>query len=129
MTWSYEESRLEVTGCEPKRACAGSPITLAIEGYYRGVQRESGAWFARLVPIEAEAGAVTRRAAPADLGAVKVDYRPGEGDSFAVTARFDLPPTCGGRYQLVLGCDDAAAGEHARFLVDADDSDGAFVIT
>lgn len=129
MTWSYEDNRFKITGCEPKRAHAGEQVTVAIEGRNRGARRDGDAWFALLVPIEHDLGAPSPEELPPHFRAAAVRYAHGAGDRFAMTAEFDLPPGSRGHYQLVLGRDDAkAVGEHARFLVDADDFDGAFVI-
>lgn len=127
MTWSHEQDRLEITDCDPKGGQAGREVTVAIAGHNRGAHRDTGeAWFALLVPIEESRDL---EAEPPTLRASTVRYTHGAGDRFAVTARFELPPQSVGRYQFVLGRDDAdAMGEHARFLVDADDFDGAFVI-
>lgn len=128
MAWSYEDNRFEVTGCEPKRAHAGEQVTVAIEGHNRGAQRDAGdAWYALLVPIEhTDASA---EGLPPHLRAARVSYEHRSDDRFAMAATFDVPLESRGQYQLVLGRDDAGTvGEHARFLVDADDFDGAFVI-
>lgn len=130
MSWSYEDNRFEITGCEPKRAHAGERVTVAIDGHNRGAHRDCReAWFALLVPIgrDVEAGPVD--VLPPHLRAGSVTYEHGTADRFSLCATFDLPAECQGHYQLVLGRDDAHVGEHARFLVDADDFDGAFVIS
>jgi len=126
MAWSYEDNRFEVTGCEPRCASAGEAITVAVEGHNRGTHREEEArWYATLVPVDDVTDSLD-----AHLRASHVSYRHVADDRFAMAARFDLPPESHGRYQLVLGRDDTdGAGEHARFFVDADDFDGAFVIS
>lgn len=128
MGWSYEDNRFEVTHCEPRRASAGKPVTVVIEGHNRGANRGGEGWFALLVPAD-HAGASLADGLPAHLRATPVSYRHGEGDTFAMSAAFALPTDARGNYQLVVGHgDEHTTGEFARFLVDADDFDGVFVV-
>jgi len=129
MGWSYEDNRFEVTACEPKRASAGAPVTIAISGQNRGGNRKGEGWFALLVPADIDASAAPAEGLPAHFRATPVSYRHGEADAFSMSAAFELPADARGSYQLVVGHgDEHGAGELARFLVDADDFDGTFVV-
>jgi|GEM_PF-6858824 len=128
MGWSYEDNRFEVTACEPKRASAGQPVTIAIAGQNRGANRNGEGWFALLVPADHD-GRASPEALPKHFRATPVRYEHGAADAFSMSAAFELPADAKGSYQLVVGHgDESKAGEFARFLVDADDFDGAFVI-
>jgi len=128
MAWSYEDNRFEVTHCEPRPASAGKPVTVVIEGQNRGANRAGEGWFALLVPAGHGAVALAD-GLPAHVRATQVGYRHGQGDAFAMSAAFELPVEARGNYQLVVGHgDEHTTGEFARFLVDADDFDGVFVV-
>ncbi|MFO0747338.1 MAG: hypothetical protein U1F43_16975 [Myxococcota bacterium] len=129
MGWSYEDNRFEITACEPKDARAGSPVTLAIGGQNRGAHRAADGWFAMLVPTAAGARPSAADEMPPHHRASPVAYRHGDGDDFAMQATFALPPDASGTYQLVVGHgNDLSVGDFARFLVDAGDFDGVFVV-
>lgn len=129
MAWSYEDNRFEVTACEPKRASAGKPVTVSIAGQNRGGNRNGEGWFALLVPADHDGQAASLEALPAHFRATPVSYKHGDADAFSMSAAFELPADAKGNYQLVVGHgDQGKAGEFARFLVDANDFDGAFVI-
>ena len=129
MAWSYEDNRFEVTACEPTRASAGKPVTIAVAGHNRGANRAGEGWFALLVPADHDGRAPLTEGLPGHFRASPVSYRHGEADAFSMSAAFDLPAEARGNYQLVVGYgDEHTVGEFARFLVDADDFDGAFVV-